>query len=145
MQLSPGRRCLRRHRAFSGGRSGPSAVVETIFGREVLSIIGATHQDEAEQPMRMFLKVQMEVEAANRAIKDGSLPNLVQGFTAAAKPEGVWFTALDGKRTMVAVFDLASPAQIPPLAEPFFNGLNATFEICPAMDAADLQAGLSNP
>lgn len=94
--------------------------------------------------MRMFLKVQMEVEAANRAIKDGSLPKIVQGFTEAAKPEGAWFTALDGKRTMVAVFDLASPAQIPPLAEPFFTALNATFELTPAMDAADLQTGLSN-
>ncbi|MDB5428720.1 MAG: hypothetical protein JWR47_622 [Phenylobacterium sp.] len=94
--------------------------------------------------MRMFLKVLMEVEASNRAIKDGSLPKIIQGFTAAAKPEGVWFTALDGKRTMVAVFDLASPAQIPPLAEPFFTGLNATFELTPAMDAADLQTGLSN-
>jgi hypothetical protein len=94
--------------------------------------------------MRMFLKVQMEVEAANRAIKDGSLPRIVQAFTEAAKPEGVWFTALDGKRTMIAVFDLASAAQIPPLAEPFFTGLNATFELSPAMDAADLQTGLSN-
>lgn len=94
--------------------------------------------------MRMFLKVQMEVEAANRAIKDGSLPKIVQNFTEAAKPEGVWFTALDGKRTMVAVFDLASTAQIPPLAEPFFTGLNAAFELSPAMDAADLQTGLSN-
>jgi hypothetical protein len=94
--------------------------------------------------MRMFLKVQMEVDAANRAVKDGSLPKVVQGFMDAAKPEGVWFTALDGKRTMVAVFDLASPAQMPPLAEPFFTQLNATFELSPAMDAADLQAGLSN-
>jgi len=94
--------------------------------------------------MRMFLSVQMEVEAANRAIKDGSLPKLVQGFTEAAKPEGVWFTALNGKRTMLAVFDLASTAQIPTLAEPFFSGLNATFELSPAMDAADLQTGLSN-
>ena len=92
--------------------------------------------------MRMFLKVQMEVEAANRAIKDGSLPKIVQSFTEAAKPEGVWFTALDGKRTMVAVFDLDSTAQIPPLAEPFFTGLNATFDLSPAMDATDLQAGL---
>jgi hypothetical protein len=102
------------------------------------------HPAEAEQPMRMFLKVQMEVEAATRRIKDGSMPKLVQDFTEAAKPEGVWFTALDGKRTMVAVFDLASPAQIPPLAEPFFTALNATFELTPAMDAADLQTGLSN-
>jgi hypothetical protein len=94
--------------------------------------------------MRMFLKVQMEVEAANRAIKDGSLPKIVQGFMEAAKPEGVWFTALDGKRTMVAVFDLPSTAEIPPLAEPFFVGLNAAFELSPAMDPADLQAGLSN-
>ncbi|MNE05866.1 hypothetical protein D3C80_984400 [compost metagenome] len=94
--------------------------------------------------MRMLLKVQMEVEAANRAIRDGSLPRIVQGFMEAAKPEGAWFTAMDGKRTMVAVFDLASPAQIPPLAEPFFHGLNAAFELSPAMDAADLKAGLSN-
>jgi hypothetical protein len=94
--------------------------------------------------MRMFLKVQMDVEAATRTIRDGSMAKLVQDFTAAAKPEGVWFTALDGKRTMVAIFDLASPAHIPPLAEPFFRGLNATFELTPAMDAADLQTGLSN-
>lgn len=93
--------------------------------------------------MRMFLKVQMEVEAANRAIKDGSMRTIIQGFMEAAKPEGAWFTALDGKRTMVAVFDLASPAQMPPLAEPFFTGLHATFELHPAMDAADLQAGLA--
>ena len=86
----------------------------------------------------------MEVEAANRAIKDGSMPKIIQGFMDAAKPEGAWFTALDGKRTMVAVFDLASPAQIPPLAEPFFTGMNASFQLSPAMDAADLQTGLSN-
>jgi hypothetical protein len=72
------------------------------------------------------------------------MPKILQGFMDAAKPEGVWFTALDGKRTMVAVFDLASPAGIPPLAEPFFVGLNASFELSPAMDAADLQTGLSN-
>ena len=93
--------------------------------------------------MRMFLKVLMEVEAANRAIKDGSLPKIVERFTAAAKPEGLWFTALDGKRCMVAVFDLASTAQIPRLAEPFFMGLGATMELTPAMNVADLQAGLS--
>jgi hypothetical protein len=91
----------------------------------------------------MLLKVQMEVEAANRAIKDGSLPKIVEGFTRAAKPEGIWFTALDGKRCMIAVFDLASTAKIPPLAEPFFMGLGATFELTPAMDLADLQTGLS--
>jgi hypothetical protein len=94
--------------------------------------------------MRVFLKAQMETEAANRAIKDGSIQKIFQDFIEAAKPEGVWFTGLEGKRTMVAVFDLTSPAQIPPLAEPFFMTLNSTFELSPAMDAADLQAGLAN-
>ena len=93
--------------------------------------------------MRMFLRVQLEVEAANRAIKDGGLSIIIQDFVEAAKPEGIWFTALDGKRTMVAVFDLPSPAEIPPLAEPFFAGLGATFELTPAMDMADLKAALS--
>jgi hypothetical protein len=103
-----------------------------------------SQQDEVERAMRMLLKVQMEVEAANRAIKDGRMPKIIQGFIEAAKPEGAWFTALDGKRAMVAVFDLPSPAGIPPLAEPFFTELNASFELSPAMDMADLQAGLSN-
>ena len=94
--------------------------------------------------MRMFLKVEMEVEAANRAIKDGSLPKIVEGFRSAFKPEGMWFVALNGKRCMVAVLDLASTVKIPTLAEPFFTGLGATIELTPAMDAADLQAGLSN-
>ena len=94
--------------------------------------------------MRMLLRVQMEVEAANRAIKDGSLSKIFQGFMDAAKPEGIWFTALEGKRAMVAVFDLPSPAEIPPLAEPFFMGVGASFELSPAMDLADLQKGLSN-
>jgi hypothetical protein len=38
--------------------------------------------------MRMLLKVQMDVEAGNRALKDGNLPKIVQGFMEAAKPEG---------------------------------------------------------
>jgi hypothetical protein len=92
--------------------------------------------------MRMFLKVQMEVAASNLAIKDGSLPKIIQGFIDAAKPEGIWFTALDGKRGMIAVFDLASAAQIPLLAEPFFSALNASFELHPAMDLADLRTAL---
>jgi hypothetical protein len=93
--------------------------------------------------MRMFLKVQFEAAAGNRAIKDGSLAKTVEAFASAAKPEGLWFTALEGKRCMVAVFDLASTAQIPPLAEPFFVGMDATFEMAPAMDIGDLKAGLA--
>lgn len=93
--------------------------------------------------MRMFLKVQMDVEATNSAVKDGSISKLIKDFVDAAKPEGIWFTALEGKRSMIAVFDLASPADIPPLAEPFFMTLGSTFQLSPAMDMADLNKGFA--
>jgi hypothetical protein len=93
--------------------------------------------------MRMFMKVLMDVDAANRAIKDGTLPEVVEGFAKAANPDGMWFIAQEGKRCMVAVFDLVSTAQIPALAEPFFEAVGAAIELTPAMDAADLKTGLS--
>jgi hypothetical protein len=93
--------------------------------------------------MRMLLTAQIPVEAGNKAIKDGSLPKVIQDFTARAKPEAIYFGTRHGDRCMFAVFDLASPADIPPLAEPFFNAFNASIEFIPVMDQADLQKGLS--
>jgi hypothetical protein len=94
--------------------------------------------------MRMFMRVKFEVEASNRAIKDGSMGKIIEGFANEFKPEGMWFVAQDGKRCMIAVFDLPSTSKIPPLAEPFFMGLGASIEATPAMDMADLQAGLAS-
>ncbi len=72
----------------------------------------------------------MDVDAANRrAIKDGTLPKVIEGYANAARPEGMWFVAQDGKRCMVAVFDLVSTAQIPSLAEPFFEAVGAAVEL----------------
>ena len=93
--------------------------------------------------MRMFMKVMFDVEASNRAIKDGSMPKIVEGFAKAFNPEGMWFVAQDGKRCMIAVFDLPSTSKIPLVAEPFFEGLGASIEATPAMSLADLQEGLS--
>ena len=39
-------------------------------------------------------------------------------------------------------FDLADPSDIPPIAEPLFQELNATVEFFPAMNGDDLGAGL---
>jgi hypothetical protein len=93
--------------------------------------------------MRMLMRVMFDVEASNRAIKDGSMAKIIEGFASSFKPEGMWFVAQEGKRCMVAVFDLPSTSKIPLIAEPFFIGLGATIEVTPAMDMADLQAGLS--
>jgi hypothetical protein len=60
----------------------------------------------------------------------------------ALQPEAAYFTALDGKRTSLIVFDLKEPSQIPSIAEPFFGAVNASIELTPVMTIEDLQPGL---
>jgi hypothetical protein len=92
--------------------------------------------------MRMLMRVQMEVESANRAIEDGSFAHMMEGVMRDLQPEAVYFTAQDGKRTGFIVFDLKDVSDIPAVAEPFFMGVNASIEMAPAMTPADVQAGL---
>jgi hypothetical protein len=92
--------------------------------------------------MRMLLKVQMEVEAGNRAIKDGSLTETLDRVMGQIQPEAAYFTALDGKRTALIFFDLEDPSQIPSVAEPFFMAVDAAIDIVPAMTPDDVRAGL---
>jgi hypothetical protein len=92
--------------------------------------------------MRMLMRVQMEVEAANRAIKDGSFAQTMDDVMRELQPEAVYFTAQDGKRTGFVVFDLKEPSDIPAAAEPFFMGVKAKIDMSPVMTAEDVQAGL---
>jgi hypothetical protein len=93
--------------------------------------------------MRTLMTVQMDTEAGNRAIKDGSLPKAMESTLEQLHAEAAYFTSLDGQRTAYIVFDLQEPAQIPQLAEPLFQGLNAKIELSPVMNAEDLQEGLA--
>jgi hypothetical protein len=92
--------------------------------------------------MRMLLKMQMDTEAGNKAIRDGSLAQVIEKALADLKPEAAYFTAIDGKRTGLIVFDLERESQIPAIAEPFFLNLNAQIEIIPVMTPEDVAAGL---
>ncbi len=93
--------------------------------------------------MRTLLTVEMETEASNRAIKDGSLPKLMESALEQLHPEATYFATRDGKRTAYIVFDLHEPADMPQLAEPFFMGLNAKITMVPVMTREDLQEGLA--
>jgi len=99
---------------------------------------GASEEDS----MRMMLRAQFDVGAANAAIKNNTLPRLFQSTFEELKPEAAYFLADGGKRTAYFFFDLKDPSQIPVIAEPFFQSLNATVEFVPAMNADDLKAGL---
>src|ERR1700674_4095893 len=92
--------------------------------------------------MRMLLKATLPVEASNTAIKNGTMPKLMQQFMADLKPEASYFLPEQGKRTMLIFFDLKDPSQIPEIVEPLFMELNAAVELTPAMSAEDLRKGL---
>jgi hypothetical protein len=93
--------------------------------------------------MRVMAKVEIPVESGNQAIKSGALPQVIQQFAERWKPEAMYFTDFDGMRTAFLVFDMPDSSAIPPFAEPFFMELKANVQIVPAMNADDLQKGLS--
>lgn len=93
--------------------------------------------------MRVIARISMPVEPANRAIKNGTLGTVMQRAAERWKPEGMYFTTFDGRRTAFMVFDLPDSSDMPPFAEPFFEELNADVQMAPVMNGDDLQKGLS--
>jgi hypothetical protein len=92
--------------------------------------------------MRTLLRVTLDVAASNKAIMDGTLPKVMKSTMDSINPEACFFTAIDGCRGCFMVFDLKDPSDIPSIAEPFFLSMNAKVELCPVMNAEELQKGL---
>ena len=92
--------------------------------------------------MRMMMKVQMDTEAASRAIADGSMPQVMQETLEKLQPEAAYFGPDNGIRTAFIVFDLQDPSQLPPISEPLFSTLKANIQMFPVMDREDLKKGL---
>ncbi len=92
--------------------------------------------------MRTMLKVSFSADRGNKAIKDGSLPKMVESFVKRYKPEASYFFADGGKRSQLFVFDMPDTTHIPQVAEPFFTGLEADISFTPVMNLDDLRAGL---
>ena len=93
--------------------------------------------------MRMLMKVQMPTESGNAAIQDGSLPQVMGSTLEALKAEAAYFTAEDGMRTALIIFDMTDSSDIPPAAEPFFLGLGAKITLSPVMNQQEMQAGVA--
>lgn len=92
--------------------------------------------------MRMMMKVVIPVEAGNKGIAQGTLANVVDRFIEQHDPEASYFVSEHGRRTAFFFFDLRNARDIPMVAESFFMELNASVEITPAMNAADMKAGV---
>ncbi|WP_441249072.1 hypothetical protein [Kitasatospora sp. McL0602] len=93
--------------------------------------------------MRTLLQIEMDTEASNKKITDGTLPAFMQSTLGELKPEAAYFFAKDGHRSALLVFDLADPSSIVPSLEPLWLELNAKISLTPCMNADELAAGLA--
>jgi len=92
--------------------------------------------------MRTLLTVQIPVAAGNRAIKDGTLPQIIGKFVERFKPEACYFTSNSGQRAGLFVVDVKDPSDLPSLAEPFFLQLDASITTSICMNLEDMRAGV---
>lgn len=94
--------------------------------------------------MRMLLTLSIPVAKGNAAITDGTLARVLESALGTIKPEAAYFGTTAGKRGGFIVFDLTDPSQIPAIAEPFFQELEAEVTFAPVMSVEDLQKGLAS-
>ncbi|GAA2710869.1 MULTISPECIES: hypothetical protein [Streptomyces] len=93
--------------------------------------------------MRTLLRARLDTAASNESIRDGTMPEVIEELLGQLKPEAAYFTAMDGGRTCLLVFDLQDPSQIPSVVERFFLNADAEVELYPVMNADDLRKGLA--
>ncbi len=88
--------------------------------------------------MRFLVKVNIPVEAGNRAVKEGTLGKTIQKILSQQRPEAAYFTADNGQRCGHLIIQMDNASQIPSIAEPWFLAFNAGVEIQPVMLPEDL-------
>ena len=93
--------------------------------------------------MRVLLNVKIPHEQFNAAAKDGTVGSKLNRILEATKPEAVYFTEQDGRRSAILIVDLPDASKILTLAEPWFLTFQADVEFHIVMTPDDLKrAGL---
>ena len=92
--------------------------------------------------MRMMVKFSIPVEAGNKASQEQKWGEIIGNAHDQLKPEAAYFFAKDGRRTSLFVFDLKDTSDIPSIAEPWCQGVNAEVEFTPVMNADELKVGV---
>jgi hypothetical protein len=91
----------------------------------------------------MIMRAIIPADKGTEALKDGSMLPALQAVMDQLKPEAAYFFPSHGQRTAIFVFDMPTNSDLAPTVEPFWIALGADVEIVPAMNFADLQAGLA--
>ena len=91
--------------------------------------------------MRMLIIASLPHHIFNAAVKDGTAGAKIGKILEAQKPEAVYFTELQGRRTAIMVVELPDASKIPALAEPWFLTFEADVQVHPTMTPDDLKRG----
>ena len=93
--------------------------------------------------MRVMLRAHLDTQISNEALKNGTLPQIMQSMTERLKPEAAYFGPSEGGRSCTFVFDMQDSSLLPTITEPLLEGLGAKIEIQPVMNSEDLEKGLA--
>ncbi|MEV6110239.1 DUF3303 family protein [Streptomyces sp. NPDC051940] len=93
--------------------------------------------------MRVMLRAHLDTQLSNEAIKNGTLPKVMEETMARLQPEAAYFGPSEGGRCCTLIFDMQDSSQMPSIAEPFFEQFGARIELHPVMNADDLRKGLA--
>ena len=95
--------------------------------------------------MRMMLNVSLPHEPFNTAVRNGSAGATIGKILEAIKPEAVYFTEYDGRRTALLIVNVNQASDVPSLAEPWFLKFQADCRFQIVMSTEDLQkSGLAD-
>ncbi|MBD3299018.1 MAG: hypothetical protein GF341_10210 [candidate division Zixibacteria bacterium] len=89
--------------------------------------------------MRFMCRFRIPVAVGNRLAQEGKLGLKLQAILEEQKPEAVYFSMDQGKRTAFVVLNIDNPSQIPAIAEPWFHAVEAEMDADPAMTPEDLK------
>jgi hypothetical protein len=88
--------------------------------------------------MRLLVKITPNHQIFNQWVKDGSAPEKMQAILTSLKPEAVYFTLIEGRRSLIAIVNIDEASQMATLLEPWFLQLEAQVEAHPVMLQEDL-------
>lgn len=89
--------------------------------------------------MRCLVHATLTNESGNALVHDANFAQRIQTVLEDLRPEAVYFAAAHGQRSIYAICNLESGADIPRVAEPLWLSFNAAVEIVPLLTPDEMQ------
>ena len=89
--------------------------------------------------MRCLVHATLTNESGNALVRNPNFAEQIQTILDDLRPEAVYFAAANGQRSIYAVCNLESGADIPRVSEPFWLAFNAHVEIVPLITPEEMQ------